>query len=140
MTDIAGLSQLIARILERLEDGSYHEGFSEPFRRGSAAGQASVHVNPDDPGEFELQVQMAVMQAHDLEDARLLRRLMELNQGLRGRAAFALDPQGVVSLMVARPVRDLDPSEVVEMILWTSQQADHLDDVLLHEFGYRTGR
>jgi hypothetical protein len=140
VTEIAGLSQLLARILERLEDGSYREGFSESFQRGSAEGRAAVRVNPDDPGEFEFQVQMAVMRAPDGGEAGLLRRLLELNQGLRGRAAFSLDPQGVVSLMAARPVRDLDPSEVVEMILWTSQQADRLDDVLLNEFGYRGGR
>mgnify|MGYP006179973041 CR=1 FL=1 len=64
------------------------------------------------------------------------RRLLELNHAFRGRASFSLTAEGVVALVAARPVRDLDPSEVVDLILWTSHQADHFDDVLLTEFGY----
>ena len=136
MTEITGLGPLVSRILGHLEDGSYREGFCEPFERGSAAGNACIVADPEDPGEFAFQVQMSVMRAPPGREADLFRRLLELNHGFRGRAAFSLDRHGVVSLMAARPVRDLDPSEVVDLILWTSQQADRFDDVLLKEFGY----
>ncbi len=29
----------------------------------------------------------------------------------------------------------MDPSELVDLILWTSEQADYFDDELLEEFG-----
>ncbi len=35
-----------------------------------------------------------------------------------------------------RPVEDLDPGEIIDLILWTSEKADHYDDILLEEFGY----
>ena len=136
MTEITGLGQLVTRILVHLEDDSYKKGFCEPFVRGSAEGTACIVADPDDPREFEFQVQMSIMRAPPGREVELFKRLLELNHAFRGRAAFSLDPQGIVSLMAARPVRDLDASEVVDLILWTSQQADRFDDVLLKEFGY----
>jgi len=38
-------------------------------------------------------------------------------------------------LTAGRPVADLDPGELIDLILWTSEYADQLDDVLLGEFG-----
>ena len=136
MTEIDHLGRLVNRVLVHLEDGSYREGFSEPFRRGSAEGMACVAEDPDVPGEFEFQVHMAVMRGAREPEPQLCRRLLELNHAFRGRAAFGLDRHGMVWLVAARPVLDLDPSEVIDLILWTSQQADHFDDVLLKEFGY----
>ena len=136
MTDITNLGQLVTRVLTHLEDGTYRNGFCEPFVRGSADGQACVFEDPEVRGEFEFQVQMVVMRTPPGREAQLYRRLLELNHGLRGRAAFCLEKNGTVSLVAARPVLDLDPSEVVDLILWTSHQADLLDDVLLKEFGY----
>jgi hypothetical protein len=136
MTEITGLGDLVNRVLNHLEDGTYHGGCSEPFRRGSAAGTASFVEDVEEPGEFEFQVEMRVMRVPSGRESRCFQRLLELNHDLRGRAAFSLDPDGIVSLLAARPVRDLDPSEVVDLILWTSAQADRFDDVLLREFGY----
>jgi hypothetical protein len=136
MTEITGLRDLVHRVLAHLEDGTYHGGFSEPFRRGSAAGTASIIEDPDEPGEFEFQVEMRVMRAPGGADVKVFRRLLCLNHAFKGRAAFALDPDGVVVLVAARPVRDLDPSEVVDLLLWTSEQADRFDDILLKEFGH----
>jgi hypothetical protein len=136
MTDIANLGRLVARILDRLDEGTYREGFAEPFQRGSAAGKASVVADADDPGEFVFQVEMAIMRAPAGQEPAFYRRLLELNHDFQGRAAFSLADDGGVTLLAARPIRDLDPSEVVDLILWTSEQADRYDDVLLKEFGY----
>ena len=136
MTEITNLGRLVNRVLAHLEDGSYEGGFCEPFQRGSADGTACILEDPDVRGEYVFQVQMVVMRTPPGREAAFYRRLLELNQDLRGRAAFCVDERGAVSLMAARPVLDLDPSEVVDLILWTSQQADRLDDILLKEFGY----
>jgi hypothetical protein len=136
MTEITNLGRLVTRVLVHLEDGSYRDGFCEPFVRGSADGRACIVEDPEAKGEFEFQVEMSVMRTPPGRERDLYRRLLELNHSLRGRAAFCVDSAGAVSLVAARPVRDLDPSEVVDLILWTSQQADRLDDVLLKEFGY----
>jgi hypothetical protein len=136
MTEIANLGQLITRVLMHLTDDSYRDGFCEPFQRGSAEGKACIVESPETPGEYEFQVQMGIMWTPDDDREVFYRRLLEVNHGFRGRAAFCVDAQGMVSLVAARPVLDLDSSEVVDLILWTSQQADRFDDVLLKEFGY----
>lgn len=136
MTEITGLGDLVHRVLARLGSGPPGAGFTEPIRRGSAAGTLCVSADADDPGDYLLQVRMGVMRVPPGREAALFRRLVELNDGLGGRAALALGTDGVVSLLAARPVLDLDASEVVDLILWTSEQADRLDDLLLTEFGY----
>ena len=140
MTEITNLGQLVNRVLAHLDDDSYRDGFCEPFRRGSSEGKACVLQDPEVPGEYEFQVHMSVMPTPAGREREFFRRLLELNHDFRGRAAFCLDGHGMVSLVSARPVLDLDPSEVVDLILWTSQQADRFDDVLLKEFGYERGR
>ena len=63
-------------------------------------------------------------------------RLLSLNNDFFGRAAFSVAEEGIVFLTAGRPVEDLDPGEIIDLILWTSEQADHFDDVLLSQFGY----
>ena len=58
-----------------------------------------------------------------------------LNHASLGRAAFSVDADGMVFLTSGRPVADLDPGELIDLILWTSEYADDLDDQLLAEFG-----
>ena len=62
-------------------------------------------------------------------------RLLELNHASLGRAAFSIDGDGLVCLTAGRPVEDLDPGELIDLILWTSEYADNIDDELLAEFG-----
>ena len=63
-----------------------------------------------------------------------LATLLELNHRLHGRACFSLDDLGVVHLTSGRPVTDLDAGEVIDLVLWTSEQADHYDDILKESF------
>ena len=63
-----------------------------------------------------------------------LATILELNHRFHGRAAFSLDDLGMVHLTAGRPVTDLDAGEVIDLILWTSEQADHYDDILMEAF------
>ena len=58
-----------------------------------------------------------------------MERLLGLNHDFLGRAAFSVAKGGIVFLTAGRPVEDLDPGEIIDLILWTSEQADHFDDV-----------
>jgi hypothetical protein len=78
---------------------------------------------------------MAIMNAPRTEGERFWRTLAELNTRLLGRASFALAGDGLVWLMSSHPLMDLDPGEMLDLILWTANMADEMDDRLLDEFG-----
>ena len=127
---------LVQRIVEHIEDGSLSAGFEEDIQRGSASGLTCVIRDSEDPDDLVLIVRLALMRVPTDDPVPLLRRLLVLNHELNGRAAFSVHEDGVVYMTSGRPVEDLDPGEVIDLLLWTSEQADHFDDVLLTEFGY----
>ncbi len=134
MPKITSLMDLVARILDGLDDGTLVAGFEEPIQRGSAAGSVSVVTDPEHP-ESLVVVRLSLMRVPESADSAFYERLLELNHASLGRAAFSVDADGVVFLTAGRPVADLDPGELIDLILWTSEYADDLDDKLLAEFG-----
>ena len=133
MPKITSLMNLVDRILLGLEDGTLRAGFEEPIERGSATGSISVIEDPEHL-ESLVVVRLALMRV-PASAAAFYERLLELNHASLGRAAFSIDAEGVVFLTAGRPVADLDPDELIDLILWTAEYADDLDDKLLAEFG-----
>ena len=125
---------LVDRILDGLEDGTLDAGFEEPIERGSATGSVRVVKEPEHQ-ESLVVVRLSVMEVPEKAGAAFYQRLLELNHSSLGRAAFSIGDDGVVFLTSGRPVADLDPGELIDLILWTSEYADELDDQLLAEFG-----
>ena len=134
MPKILSLMELVDRILDGLEDGTLAAGFEEPIERGSATGSVSVVTDPEH-SESLVMVRLSIMRVPETARAAFYERLLELNHASLGRAAFSIDADGVVFLTSGRPVTDLDPGELIDLILWTSEYADELDDQLLAEFG-----
>lgn len=136
MSGVSAFMDLVHRIVEHLEEESLSSGFWEPIRRGSAEGFVTAIPSDEEGDELILMVRLAIMPPPDGADrSALAHRLLELNHGLLGRASFSLDPDGSVQLTAGRPVADLDPGEILDLILWTAEQADRLDDGLIAEFG-----
>lgn len=135
MTEVTSLMGLVERIIEHIEDGTLAAGFEEKIQRGSASGSVCVVRDSDDPDGLILVVRLALMRVPEDDPGPLCRRLLDLNYGLHGRASFSVHDDGLVYLTSGRPIEDLDPGEVIDLLLWTSEQADHFDDVLLAEFG-----
>jgi hypothetical protein len=136
MPTVDSMGSLVARILHGIEDGSLAVGFNEPFRRGSASGYVTVVEDTEEQDNLLLRVALSIMRAPERGAADLYRRLLELNQGLQGRAAFSIDKDDVVWLTAGRPLEDLDPGEVLDLVLWTAEKADSFDDILIGEFGH----
>ena len=134
MPEITSLMGLVGRILDGLEDGTLVAGFEEPIDRGSATGSVRVVDDPEH-SESLVVVRLALMRVPETAGAAFYERLLELNHASLGRAAFSLDGDGLVCLTAGRPVEDLDPGELIDLILWTSEYADDIDDELLAEFG-----
>ena len=134
MAKITSLMDLVDRILDGLEDGTLEAGFEEPIQRGSASGSVRVVNDPEHP-ESLVVVRLSLMRVPEAAGAAFYQRLLELNHTSLGRAAFSIDGDGLVWLTSGRPVEDLDPGELIDLILWTSEYADDLDDKLLAEFG-----
>ena len=132
---IAALGTLIAELVEALEDGDLRPGFSAPIRRGSAEGTVTIVANPDEPDVPLLLITLEIMPVPEARREPFFRRLLELNGDLQGRASFWVGTDDRVRLISGRPTEDLDPSELVDLVLWTSEQADEFDDLLLDEFG-----
>ncbi|UCC26963.1 MAG: hypothetical protein JSU98_07615 [Gemmatimonadales bacterium] len=130
---IQSLMALVTDLVGRLQDGSLSEGYHRPLQRGSA--QGAVAVLADQEGEqLLLVVRLSIMQAPRERLQQFLATLLELNHRFHGRAAFSLDDLGMVHLTAGRPITDLDEGEVIDLILWTSEQADHYDDILMEAF------
>lgn len=125
---------LVERILDGLEDGTLVEGFEERIERGSATGFVRVLKDPK-RGETLVVVRLSIMRFPETDGAAFCERLLELNHAALGRVAFSIDADGVVFLTAGRPIADLDPGELIDIVLWTSEYADDLDDQLLAEFG-----
>jgi len=134
MPEITSLMDLVDRILDGLEDGTLKAGFEEPIERGSATGSVRVVKDPEH-GESLVVVRLSLMRVPESAGASFYERLLVLNHASLGRAAFSVDADGMVFLTSGRPVEDLDPGELIDLILWTSEYADDLDDQLLAEFG-----
>ena len=137
MPKIMSLMELVDRILDGLEDGTLAAGFEEPIERGSASGSVSVVKDPESP-ESLVVVRLALMRVPETAGSAFYERLLELAHDSLGRAAFSIDADDVVFLTAGRPVTDLDPGELIDLILWTSEYADKLADELLAEFGAGT--
>lgn len=134
MPKITSLMELVDRILDGLEEGTLVPGFEEPIERGSATGSVGVVSDPAH-AENLLVVRLSFMRVPEAAGATFYERLLALNHASLGRAAFSIDGDGLVYLTAGRPVEDLDPGELIDLILWTSEYADDLDDKLLAEFG-----
>lgn len=142
MKGIRSFSQLAGHLMDEVEHGRLRPGFMEEIRRGSASGFVMVLPAdaPGSPADLVLLVRLEIMAAPDDAGRRtaLAKRLLELNHGLLGRASFSIGPEGAVFLTAGRPIEDLDPGEILDLLLWTSEQADLYDDGLIAEYG-RTG-
>lgn len=136
MQSLSSLGAAVSSILDAFENGYLVAGFRTPIRSGSAAGVVAVIDSPDDPGIDTLTVRLPIMRVPAHGQAEFYLRLLDLNTTLYGRASFSVSSEGVVILTAGRNVRDLEPDELVDLIIWTAEQADHLDDLLLEEFGY----
>ena len=134
MPEIRSLMDLVDRILDGLEDGTLVAGFEEPIERGSATGSVRV-VKDAEHHETLVVVRLSLMRVPEAAGVAFYRRMLELSHASLGRAAFSIDADGVVFLTAGRPVADLDPDELIDLVLWTSEYADDLDDQLLAEFG-----
>ena len=134
MPNITSLMDLVERILDGLDDGTLVAGFEEPIQRGSASGVVRVQRDASDTEDL-LVVRLALMRVPETADAAFFKRLLDLNHSSLGRASFSISADGVVFLTAGRPVADLDSGELIDLILWTTEYADELDDVLLAEFG-----
>ena len=136
MQSSSSLGAVVSSILDAFENGALVPGFEASVRSGSASGVVSVADSPDDPGVDILVVRLPIMRIPDTGQPGFFRRLLELNAGFKGRATFSVSPKGHVELTSGRNVRDLEPDELVDLIIWVAEQADDLDDLLLTEFGY----
>jgi hypothetical protein len=136
MAEIHSLLGLVERILERIEDGTLREDFQEPIQRGSASGYVGVVREDEEHDSLLLVVRLGIMKVPTGAEEGFFGRLLGLNHEFQGRAAFSVREDGTVCLTAGRPVEDLDPGEIIDLILWTSEQADDYDDILLTEFGY----
>ena len=131
----ASLTETAFELVQLLEADGLHAGFSTSVRRGSSVGVVEVVPDPWSPPAELLAVRMAIMRAPATDQERFWRTLAELNGQFLGRAAFTLAPDGTVWLASSHPIHDMDSGEMLDLILWTANMADEMDDRLLDAFG-----
>ena len=135
MASIQSLVALAQDLVTALDAGTLRDGFHRRIQRGSAHGEVTVIPNPDPTEEQSLLVvRLSIMPAPRRNLEQFLATLLELNHRFMGRAGFSLDGRGMVYLTSGRRVNGLDEGEVLDLLLWTSEQADHYDDILMDAF------
>jgi cytochrome c1 len=104
------------------------------FRQGSAS--VRIHLLPGDKesdyGYFQVVAPVIILPESERE--QVFQRLLELNADQLWSCAFAIRQDRVI-ITADRTTRDLDGSEVVEMIERVAAYADKFDDELVEEFG-----
>ncbi|HYH85576.1 MAG TPA: YbjN domain-containing protein [Pyrinomonadaceae bacterium] len=135
---IADVRNLVSGVIDRFGGDSYESRVDKNTWRikvGSAGGFIVLFENQNDADSSDLMVFFPLMRVPLAKSLPFYRRLLEMNRGLLGKAAFAVDEDNVVSLLAGRKIFGLDPNELADLMLRTATLADHYDDVLLDEFG-----
>lgn len=122
-------------LVERFESGGLTPGFSTRIRRGSSHGVVEVVRDPWGSSSSLFSVRMAIMRPPEEAPEAFFRTLVEMNASFIGRAGFSLGREGIVWLSAAHPLDDLEADEMLDLVLWTANMADEVDDRLLDEFG-----
>jgi hypothetical protein len=129
------LTSAAFELVERLETGQLTPGFVTRIRRGSSHGVVEVVPDPWGSPSSLLTIRMAIMRPPEERREEFFRTLAEMNSDFLGRAGFTLGGDGVVWLSAAHPLHDLEPDEMLDLVLWTANMADEVDDALLDRFG-----
>ncbi len=106
------------------------------LKRGSARVIVAVHGAPGGQAEGTFRVIAPVVRvpSDPAKHAPFYKRLLELNGRELQGAAFGLFSEDAV-VIIERPVKDLDASEVESAIRGVGRVADRWDDALATEFG-----
>lgn len=104
------------------------------FRQGSASVRIHLLPGEKDSEHGYFQVVAPVIILPDEGRDRIFERLLSLNADQLWSCAFAIRQDRVI-ITADRTTRDLDRSEVVEMIERVAAYADKFDDELVEEFG-----
>jgi hypothetical protein len=138
MSDIPRIRNLISAAIDTLGGDSYEDRLDKNvwrFKLGSAVGLIVLVEDTDDPTDSDIFVLFRIMKVPLQKALPFYRRLLELNFALSGKAAFCVDDENTVCLQSGRIIRDLDATEIMDLIHRTAWIADKYDDVLLDEFG-----
>ncbi len=135
---IADVRNLISSVIDRFGGDSYESRVDKNTWRigiGSAGGFVALIEDAQNADNSDLIVYFPIMKVPVEKSLPYYRRLLELNRGLMGKAAFAVNDENVISIIAGRSVTDIDPNEMADIIVRTARLADYYDDVLLDEFG-----
>lgn len=118
----------------RLE--SPDDGLAWGLMKGSAEIFILVIPEGDEQQDHAIQVVSPVLTLPESQASQmaLFRRMLELNAQVLSGAAFGIKNDTVV-LITDRSTKDLNPSEVKEMVLRVGHFADLYDDELVSQFG-----
>jgi hypothetical protein len=116
----------------RMKTADNHPAWA--FRQGSAS--VRIHLLPPqgETGSAYFQVVAPVMILPEGNREKVYEKLLGLNADQLWSCAFAIRQDRVI-ITADRTCKDLDPSEVVEMIERVAAYADKFDDELVEEFG-----
>lgn len=103
------------------------------FRRGSALTRIQLAKGQGRQGAFLRVASIVLTIDGSVDRLALYGHLLTLNRKLQGLTLALDDDQ--VELAAERPSRDLDRSEVDDLLSRVSQRADELDDELVTRFG-----
>lgn len=128
---------MVEQILEHLNIDSYDARVDKTtwaIQRGSATIFILV-LEPQSADEFGvLAVQSPIAKLPKKNLVALYRFLLEKNAFDTGQARFSITDD-IITLCALRPLVDLDPLEMAQIIVNVGETADEFDDHIIKEFG-----
>jgi len=138
VSDLSRVRNMISSVIDDLGGDSYDDRLERNawrFRLGSAIGTVVLIEDEREEEDSDVSIIFPIMKLPVDKALPFYRRLLEVNYALNGKAAFCIDENNAVCLLAGRVMRDIDPSELADLIHRTAWIADKYDDLLLDEFG-----
>jgi hypothetical protein len=139
MTDLASIRNLVSGVIDALGGDSYESRFDKDswhISMGSADGMIVFFPDDEDPGDSDILVHFTIMKVPLSKALPFYRRLLEINSRFHGKATLSINDDNEVCLQAGRLAKDLNVSEMFDLINRTASLADRYDDELLDEFGW----
>ena len=138
MIDLERVREMIARVIDSMGGSAGEQRMTRDawmLTKGSVAGFIVLLEDEENPADSDVLVRFRIMKVPPPRAEEFYRRLLTLNDELNGKAAFSVRQDNLVTLQAGRLAKDLDESELVDLIGRTAALADYYDDPLLNEFG-----
>ena len=138
MNSLSYIRTVVTGLIDAMGGDSYEQRLNKDMWMlicGSVTVGIMLLENKENLDESRLLVTARIMKMPLLKALPFYRKLLELNYEMVGTCAFAMNDENIVVLRSGRSVKDIDASELIDIVKNVALLANHYGELLLDEFG-----